>query len=211
MFKGKKICVLAPHTDDGELGVGGVLHKYKDTAKDIRYFAFSICRDSLPADLADDTLKIECQNATNKLGISNKNVIFYDYKVRTFPENRQNILDDMISIRTKYSPDIIFTPASNDVHQDHKIIYEESVRAFKNNILLGYEMPWNCLSHRSELLVGLDDNNLASKIKALHQYHSQLHRRYISEESIKSIATYNGLKANTNYAEAFEVIRWVID
>ena len=210
MFEGKKICVLAPHTDDGELGAGGLINKFIDSAKEIKYFAFSICSDSLPDNLPKDTLKKECQNATNKLGISAENLYFFDYKVREFQKNRQSILDQMITIRKTHNPDIILTPSSNDVHQDHKTIYKESVRAFKNNILLGYEMPWNCLAHRAELLVAMDINNLTTKIESLKKYQSQTGRRYVSKESIQSMAIYNGLKADTSYAEAFEVIRWVI-
>lgn len=210
MFEDKKICILAPHTDDGELGAGGLIHRYKDIAKEIKYYAFSICSDSLPKHLANDTLKSECMNATKTLGVNRKNLHFFDYKVRAFHENRQKILDNIIAIRADFKPEVILTPSSSDIHQDHKVIYEESVRAFKNNIVLGYEMPWNCLSHRSELLVNISEANLQTKIKALQMYTSQLHRRYVSEETIRSIAVYNGLKANTNYAEAFEVIRWVI-
>ena len=42
-------------------------------------------------------------------------------------------------------------PAYNDVHQDHKVIYEEGVRAFKNTSIFLYEMPWNNLNFKNQV------------------------------------------------------------
>ena len=36
--------------------------------------------------------------------------------------------------------DLILTPNSNDFHQDHEVIYRESLRAFKSSNILGYEL-----------------------------------------------------------------------
>ena len=36
-----KILVLAPHTDDGELGCGGTIAQYIDQGKEVYYVAFS--------------------------------------------------------------------------------------------------------------------------------------------------------------------------
>lgn len=210
MLDGLKICILAPHTDDGELGVGGTIHKYKDRVSSVHYYAFSLCEESLPEVFPKNTLKYECQNATTILGINKKNVSFFDFKVRLFSNSRQQILDQMIKIRQEYNPDIIFTTSSHDIHQDHKVIHEESVRAFKNKTLLGYDMPWNCLSTDFDLLIGLNEENITAKLNALGKYKSQSGRKYISDKAIKSIAFFNGIKANTEYAEVFEVIRWIV-
>lgn len=35
------ILVLAPHTDDGELGLGGTIHRFISMGKNVYYAAFS--------------------------------------------------------------------------------------------------------------------------------------------------------------------------
>jgi LmbE family N-acetylglucosaminyl deacetylase len=65
----KRILVLAPHTDDGELGCGGTISKLAKQGKEVFYAAFSLCEESLPKGLPSNTLEIEMKNATQRLGI----------------------------------------------------------------------------------------------------------------------------------------------
>jgi hypothetical protein len=48
------------------------------------------------------------------------------------------------------------------------------------------------------------------KVEALKEYKSQAHRAYANEEFIKSLARVRGVQINTNYAEAFEILRWIL-
>ena len=206
----KKILILAPHTDDGELGCGGTISKYLQEQSEVFYVAFSLCKNSLPEGLADNTLELEVKAATKILGIKEENLFLLDFEVRKFKENRQEILDEMILLRKKINPDLVFLPCSTDIHQDHQTIYEEGVRAFKQTSILGYEMPWNNLSLKTTSFIILNDNDIATKIQALEAYHSQKYRTYLNSNFIKSLATTRGVQIGSKYAEAFEVIRWII-
>ena len=42
------ILVLAPHTDDGELGLGGTINKLIQLGKKVTYVAFSTAQQSVP-------------------------------------------------------------------------------------------------------------------------------------------------------------------
>ena len=99
LSKFKNVYVLAPHTDDGELGAGGTIAKLIELGANIFYFAFSTAADSVPEGFPKDILKIEVLNATKKLGIPSKNVIIYDYQVRKLNYSRQEILEDLMSHR----------------------------------------------------------------------------------------------------------------
>jgi LmbE family N-acetylglucosaminyl deacetylase len=94
MFDPKTILVLAPHTDDGELGCGGSLARFAEEGKKIYYAAFSLCSKSLPQGLPADTLAHECKNATAVLGIPASNITLLDFEVREFPKLRQEILEE---------------------------------------------------------------------------------------------------------------------
>ena len=73
----KNVFVLAPHTDDGELGAGGFINKLIEQGSNVYYFAFSTAEKSVSKGLPKDTLKKEVVKATEKLGINKENVIIY--------------------------------------------------------------------------------------------------------------------------------------
>ena len=202
--------VLAPHTDDGELGCGAAIARYVAEGAEVTYVAFSIATRSLPEGWAPDTLAVEVKAATKVLGVAPQDLILYDYDVRLFKQYRQEILEELVKIRAQVKPDVVFVPSPTDIHQDHQVISEEGVRAFKHTTMLGYEMPWNNLSFNTRCFIKLDEQHIAKKVDALKEYKSQGHRTYLNENFIRSLATTRGVQIGSQYAEAFEVIRYVI-
>jgi N-acetylglucosamine malate deacetylase 1 len=209
MIKFDRVLVLAPHTDDGELGCGGSIAKFLEQGKEVHYAAFSLCRRSLGEGLAPDTLEIEVKAATKALGIKPEHLKLYDYDVRVFYTFRQEILEDMVKLKREVKPDLVLTPCSSDLHQDHQVIHNETLRAFKDVSILGYELPWNNLNIRTNCFIALQEQHVRSKVNALVEYKSQAHRKYCSENFLRSLATARGVQAGTDYAEAFEVLKVV--
>jgi LmbE family N-acetylglucosaminyl deacetylase len=205
----QKILVLAPHTDDGELGCGGAIARFAKEGKEVHYVAFSICTRSLPKGMAPDTLAVEVKKATAILGVDAANLTLFDFDVRMFKEHRQEILEEMIKLKNRINPDLVFVPSPTDIHQDHQAISEEGLRAFKNTTLLGYEMPWNNVTFNTRCFIKLEEEHLRVKINALMEYKSQKHRTYLNEDFIRSLAMIRGVQTGTQFAESFEVIRWV--
>lgn len=209
MFDPQSILVLAPHTDDGELGCGGSIAKFAEEGKHIFYAAFSLCSKSLPAGLAADTLAHECKKATATLGIPAKNTTLFDFEVREFPKLRQAILEELVKLNKRIQPDLVFMPSSTDIHQDHGVIHTEALRAFKNSSQLGYELPWNHSEFNSTFFINLSPDNIHRKVEALRAYQSQSHRNYMQEDFTRSLAKVRGVQSNTEYAEAFEVYKLI--
>lgn len=210
MEKNKTVLVLAPHTDDGEFGCGATINKLINEGNEVYYAAFSACQQSVLKEFPSDILITEVKAATKRLGIKKENLILFEYDVRTFNYKRQEILEDLIKLRTKINPDIVFIPALTDIHQDHKTIAEEGLRAFKSKTLLSYEMPWNNITFSTSSFSILSDENVQAKVEALKEYKSQAHRPYASEEFIKSLAMTRGVQIGEKYAETFEVVRIIL-
>lgn len=204
----KRILILSPHTDDGELGCGGSIAKFVEERKNVYYAAFSCCEKSVPEGYPCDILKKEVKKATGVLGTEDP--ILYDFEVREFPRLRQEILDVMIDIRRELRPEIVFTPSSFDTHQDHKTITDEALRAFKKCTILGYEQPWNNITFHTLAFVPLEERHVNKKIEALNCYETQKHRSYLSRDFIRGLAITRGTQIEEKYAEAFEVLRWVM-
>ena len=206
----KKVLVLAPHTDDGELGAGGTISKLIENGSDVYYVAFSTAEESVPDHLPKDILKTEVKAATKKLGIKQDNLFIYNYKVRNLNYRRQDILENLIELRNIVQPDLVLMPSLNDIHQDHLTVAGEGLRAFKTTTILGYELIWNNLTFNTISFVKLEEHHIEKKIEALKEYGSQRGRDYMSREFIFSLARARGVQIGQKYAEAFEVVRLIL-
>jgi len=204
----KNILVISPHTDDGELGCGGTISRFNDEGYNVKYVALSCCENSVPEKYPKDILRVEVAAATKVLGIDDP--ILFEYEVRKFPQLRQEILDTLIKLNKEIKPVTVFTPSSYDTHQDHKTTYEETLRAFKQCTILGYEQPWNNISFNTLAFVSLKEEHIRKKIEALNCYETQKDRSYFNYDFIKGLATTRGTQIEEQYAEAFEVIKWVL-
>ena len=209
MIERKRILILAPHTDDGEFGCGATISKLIEM-NEVYYVAFSACQKSVPPPFDADILLNEVTKATKILGIETKNLILLDYDVRTFNYRRQDILDDILKIKQQISPHLVFMPTQNDIHQDHFTITNEGIRAFKFSSILCYELPWNNYSFNTSCFVSLEEKHIQRKCDALSEYKSQAHKPYANHDFIRSLATVRGVQSGHRYAEAFELIRWII-
>lgn len=209
-FNFRRVLALSPHTDDVELGAGGTIARWVNEDKEVFYVAFSIAEKSVSEELPKDILEQEAKKATKILGIVEKNLYIYKFEVRTFPKFRQEILELLVSLRKELEPDLILLPSLRDVHQDHHTIAEEGIRAFKYTSILSYELPWNLLSFQPGAFIVLEKSHLDRKVRAIGCYQSQKYRHYANKEFFYGLARARGVQVNCDYAEAFEIVRWVI-
>jgi len=210
MYRGKRVLFIAPHTDDVELGCGATMARLIEEEIDIFVAAFSTAEESLPDGVEPGTLKREFMNAACKvLSIPEERLYIYDYPVRRLSYHRQEVLEDLVKLKKNIEPDIVFTPSGNDLHQDHQVLYNEALRAFKDKTLFGYELPWNHIEFSAQAFVVLREYHIRKKWEALQQYKTQLEmkRPYFSYEFVESLARIRGIQVKENYAEAFEIIR----
>jgi len=209
-FKSKKVLILAPHTDDGELGCGATIAHILECGAEVFYTAFSVCEQSVPLGYEKNELELELLEATKSLGIPESHVFTHRYEVRRMPEHRQEILQDIIDKKNEVSPDIVFLPCLQDIHQDHQVISREGLRAYKDRTILSYELPWNNLAVSTSAFVRVEQRHVEAKIAALKCYRTQALRPYFQPEFVRSLARTRGVQIGVEYAEAFELVRLVI-
>ena len=173
----KKVFVISPHTDDGELGAGGLISRLIKEKAQIYYIAFSTAEASSTWQSHKNILKTEVKQACLELGIREENVILYNYEVRKLNYHRQEILEELINLRQLYEPDLVLVPSRDDIHQDHSTVAQESLRAFKNTTILGYELIWNNLKFNNNAFVKLNKNDIEAKVNALSKYVSQKEKK----------------------------------
>ena len=208
LFEGKNVLCISPHPDDVEFGCGGTIHRLIQLGNNVRLLVMSNCEDSLIHN-TNKELTVELNSSCKILGI--KEIKTFDFQVRNLWKYQTEICNIFYHLNIEGPPDVVFMPSSYDIHQDHSIIYECGSRIFKTTSMLGYELPWNCFNFSPDMYVGLDEENVDVKLNAICQYRTQMHKRYSSSEYTKGTLSFRGQQINKKYAEAFEVIRFVVD
>jgi LmbE family N-acetylglucosaminyl deacetylase len=148
--------------------------------------------------------------ATKTLGIGTDRLHVLDFEVRRFAQDRQEILQAMVDLNNQLNPDLVLMPSPDDLHQDHQVIANEGLRAFKRRSILAYEMAWNNISFDTTSFVVLEEEHVEAKVAALKCYKSQADRPYADPEFLRSQLRYHGVQAGVRYAETFDVLRWIL-
>jgi LmbE family N-acetylglucosaminyl deacetylase len=204
-----RVLVLAPHTDDAELGCGGTVARLLASGAEVSVATFSVAEETLPPGSAPDRLYHEFMCAMQILGVDADRTFVFRYPVRRFSDHRQKLLDELIQLKRQLEPEVVFVTAGTDIHQDHQVLHGEAVRAFKDTTLWGYELPWNSLSFSAQAFVTLDQVHIDRKWASLQAYESQmeLQRPYFNKEVVYGLARVRGVQVRAEFAEVFEVVR----
>jgi LmbE family N-acetylglucosaminyl deacetylase len=208
----EKVLVLSAHTDDMEVGAGATVRMLLENGASVKSVVFSDCKKSVNTSKHPiDILRKECQAAAHHMGIDD--LVIMDLPVRELPAHRQDILETIYSLRQNNTFDLVLTTWQGDLHQDHKVVAEETLRAFmKTDVsVLSYEIPGNSPGFTPEVFVSLTEDDVEKKIEMLHLYKSQVERRgYFHINAVKSVMGYQGHHIGAPYAEAFVQQRGVV-
>jgi LmbE family N-acetylglucosaminyl deacetylase len=203
-MKKYKQLIISPHIDDDVLGCGGV-------TEDDTYILYCGV-DDFHVVSRNERLK-EASEVSNFLG--SKFELLHGHKVNEY--ETINFIDEFSTYINKIKPDKIYIPHPS-YNQDHRAIYEavmislrpHDVNYFVKKVLV-YEQPHNFFwdnnnnDFKPNYFVPID---IDRKINAYELMKSQV-RSFRSIEHIRSLALLRGGQSNCEYAEAFQVLRWV--
>lgn len=211
----RKLCIAAfyPHPDDMENQVAGTLLKYVEQGHGVHVIIAmdgrrgrGILPDNVPWTEIVEMRKHEAIAGSSYLGVTPKFLEIEDHRLLEDKSCYEMIITEMENL----NPDIIFTCAPNDYHNDH--------RALSRLII---NVAWAPVFF-SDTQAGVDfnpdfyvdiTNEMSTKIKMLLEHKSQL-----KEESVEALKALNRLrgiqcsKSNIVYAEAFRLYKranWV--
>jgi len=202
-----KILCLGAHSDDLEIGCGGTILKLAKEypQADIRWVVFS----------AEGDRAVEAKKSaiTFLSGFESKVIDILTFRDSYFPFIGSVIKDYFVKLKD-FSPDLIFTHYSNDAHQDHRLIAELTWNAFRDQMILEYEIPkYDGDVGNPNLYVPLDENIVQHKIKNINTaFPSQNGKVWFGEETFLAIMRLRGLESNSSskYAEGFYCRKIVI-
>ena len=108
-----KVLFIGAHTDD-EISTAGTLVKLKERGHEIFLSIFSFCEMSSKAlGHPENVLEHEFACSADTLGLKPQHVHVHRYPVRRFPQLRQGILEDLVILKKKIKPHLVFIPNTN--------------------------------------------------------------------------------------------------
>jgi LmbE family N-acetylglucosaminyl deacetylase len=199
----QRILAIGAHPDDIEIAAGATLAKMRDSGN----YVFGLIL----------TYGTEGGNAARRLLEARKGAEFLgldDYKVHEFPdtrlfENSNEVLQVIEATINQIKPDIIYTHSAHDIHQDHQVVHDATLRAARraSNILC-YESPSVSSEFSPQYFVEVSDY-VEVKIEAIRAHWDQRKKPYVKQEKVRSKLAFRGEQARVDYAEGFEVVRMV--
>lgn len=227
----ENILVVAAHPDDEVLGCGGTMARLAAEGNSVYTLILGegvTSRDSRrmrakrEKDIAE--LKKQSKKAGKVLGV--KKTFSFD-----LPDNRfdtvalLDIVKTIEKIKKETDPDIVFTHHKGDLNYDHCITFRAVMTAFRPmqgeraRAIYSFEVPssteWSAPSADSYFMPNhfVDiSKTLAKKIKAFSEYENES-RAFPHPRSVEAIELYAkrwGTAAGLGSAEAFQVIRQII-
>lgn len=197
----RQVLCLGAHSDDIEIGCGGTILKLIETFPDVSFYwvVFTAIGDRKEEALASANTFLK--------GVKQKTIVVKDFRERFFPYIGAEIKEFFDRLSKEVSPDLIFTHYRNDLHQDHRVVSELTWNAFRNHLILEYEIPkYDGDLGNPNLFVHLSEPIYQQKIAYLLQHFAtQSNKHWFTEETFSSILRLRGIESNAphKYAEAF--------
>ena len=195
-----RVLCLGAHCDDIEIGCGGTLLTLarQEPGLAVEWVVLS----------GDDVRAAETQRSADAFlaGVAKRGLAVERFRDGYLPYQGERVKDYFEALKTRVSPDVIFTPYRDDWHQDHRFVAELTWSTFRDHAILEYETPKYDPepSGAPNLMVPLDDDIAEAKVRhLLTAYASQASRPWFTRDVFLGALRLRGVQARTRFAEAF--------
>lgn len=199
------VLAIGAHSDDIEIAAGGTLLELsrRDPKPVVRYVLLT----------GTPERQREARAAVRSFlpGVD-LHVELHDLPDGRLPAVYGQVKEILEDVARQFKPDVILAPSSEDAHQDHRTVGELVPTAFRDQMILSYEIPkWDGDLRRQNAYVPLSDEIARRKNELLDKcYPSQAGRDWWGEETFLAMARLRGLECRSRYAEAFTCSKLVI-
>lgn len=204
IFYGKRVLFLGAHPDDIELGAGALIHNIRSRSE-------ILCATLSDNQKNPDLLYVveEHRASMSILGVPKDHDLIETFETRKFPDARQEVLEYMLKLRREFKPQIIFCHSQNDIHQDHNVVTQEALRAYRGLTVLGFDVVRSSYNFFPHFFVEVTAQDVEKKIEALAQYKTYHDRYYFDPALLRATMIRHGALAERDFAEGFDILRIV--
>ncbi len=203
----RAVAALAAHCDDIAIGAGGTLLTICASRPGIRVDALVLSGGGTEReDEEAAALAAFCPGADLRLTV----LKLPDGRLPAHWDEAKAAVEEL---RARTDPDLLLAPHPGDAHQDHRGLARLVPTAFRDHLVLGYEIvKWDGDLGRPSVYQPLDPDVAEAKVTLLEtHYPSQRRRPWYDREAFLGLARIRGIECHARYAEAFHVAKLTLD
>lgn len=203
----RAIAAVAAHCDDIAIGAGGTLLTVCASHPGIRVDALVLSGGgTVREDEEAAALAAFCPGADLRLSV----LKLPDGRLPAHWDEAKSAVEEL---RARTDPDLLLAPHPGDAHQDHRGLARIVPTAFRDHLVLGYEIvKWDGDLGRPSVYQPLAPEVAEAKADLLlAHYPSQHGRSWYDRETFLGLARIRGVECNARYAEAFHVAKLTLD
>jgi LmbE family N-acetylglucosaminyl deacetylase len=201
------ILCLGAHCDDIDIGCGGtllsLLRRYR---VDITWMVFSAT--------APRARELRASARRFLRGALRTQILTREYRDGHFPALMTPIKEDLATLRSRLTPDLIFTHRRADRHQDHALIGELTWQIFRDQLILEYEVA----KYEGDLTtpsayVELRPAQVERKIRILLDcYRTQRGKQWFTADTFRGLMRLRGIESGalSGWAEGFHASKLLL-
>jgi LmbE family N-acetylglucosaminyl deacetylase len=195
------VLCLGAHADDIEIGCGGTILSLleADQPPAVTWVVFS----------AEGPRAEEARQSAERFlaDTAKREIVLNTFRDGFFPYTGARLKEAFEELKTKVSPDLVFTHYRHDLHQDHRTVAELTWNTFRDHLILEYEIPkYDGDLGAPNVFLPLSAPLCRQKIDTiLTSFKSQIGKRWFSAELFGALLRLRGMECNapSGYAEAF--------
>jgi len=219
-----KVIVISAHPDDEILGCGGTLLKHKANGDDIAWIITTGISESIGFSNERVTSRaLEIEEIGTRIGASKIHQLDYP-TMQLSDESLIKMVPQIAGIFSQFQPEVVYVVNRSDAHTDHHITFKSvwsCTKSFRHPYIKKV-MMYECISETEFGIPTADDmfipnylvdvsDFMEDKLNAMNVYETELgnHPFPRSAANIKALALYRGAMAGVQYAEAFQLLKYI--
>ena len=196
-----EVVCLGAHSDDIEIGCAGTLLSLVERGHQLRVTWVVLS--------ANDERAAEARHSAERLldKAADLRVCLGTFRDAHFPAEFGGLKDYFAKLRRETNPDLIFTHCIEDRHQDHRLVGELTWQAWRDHLILEYEVTKNeCDLGRPNVFVPVSQAAANAKLDhLLAHFGSQRSKDWFSGDVFLGLMRLRGVECRSphGFAEAF--------
>ena len=196
---GRRLLAVGCHADDIEIGLGGTLLTLREANPELAVTCVVLS--------ANETREREARASASAFAGVGADVVVRSFRESYFPYAGAELKEFFDGLGREVAPDVVFTHAGGDLHQDHRLVAELTRNTFRDHLILEYEIPkYDGDLGSPNVFVPLSQEVVARKVELLlEHFPSQREKHWFSEDLFRALVRLRGVEcaSPTAFAEAF--------
>jgi len=195
-----RVLAIGAHADDIEIGCGASMLRLAESTASLEVWWAVLTGD----DRREDEAR---RSAKDFVGDALVEVIAGRLSESRLPYEPLPVKEFIHGLHDLVQPDLVFTHCRGDLHQDHRFISELVGQAFRNHLVLEFEIPkFDGDLGSPNVFLEVSESQIHRKIELLHEHFpSQRTKYWFDEQLFLGLARIRGVesRSESGFAEGF--------